>query len=386
MAQDHILFHLNNWPVTLLHAEFALAALVLSLLFVMLFMAMRVTRQRRQDAHENLRRAGELEYRLAELSGSLQGFASQTQSLQMQMQHQLDERMDQVSQRVSADLTQQTDRTSLSLHALHERLAVIDAAQTNLTNLSTEMISLKDILSNKQTRGAFGQGRMEAIIKDGLHTKSFEFQATLSNGTRPDCVIMLPDSSLRLVVDAKFPLEAYNAMRNASDDNARKLFETQLRNDVMRHVKDIADKYLISGETHETALMFVPSESIYADLHERFEDTVQRAFKHRVILASPNVLMLLIQTLQAIIKDASMREQAHVIKLEVVKLLEDVTRLKERTVDLKKHFEQAGADIERIGVSTDRISKRGMRIENLELEESMAEIQVASQPKLVRSP
>lgn len=331
-------------------------------------------------------RTQELEYRLAELSGALQNFASQTQGQGANLQRTLDERLDQVSQRVGYGLSEQSQRTVQSLNALHERLAVIDAAQANLTSLSGEMLSLKDILSNKQTRGAFGQGRMEAIITDGLHSKAYAFQATLSNNTRPDCLISLPDSRLKLVIDAKFPLESYNALRASTNEHETKQAEAQLRSDVFKHVKDIAEKYMISGETHETAIMFVPSESVYAEINERFEDIVQKAHRLRVIFASPNVLMLLVQTMQAIVKDAAMREQAHVIQGEVVKLLEDVGRLGERISNLRRHFEQAGGDLEKLDISTKAITRRAEKIESLDLADVEAPAISGAKPRLVSPP
>jgi DNA recombination protein RmuC len=384
MNLNQPLIVIGDHPFTLLDLLLAGAAFALLLLMVVTVLMWRTATARKRDSWEQQQRTDDLEYRLAELSGSLSGFASQSQNLQMQMQNTIDERLDQVSHRVGVGLFEQTERTTQSLGALQERLAVIDAAQANLAQLSGEMLSLKDILNNKQTRGAFGQGRMEAIIRDGLHAKAFEFQFTLSNGTRPDCVITLPDSSLRLVIDAKFPLESYNAMRHAPDEAERRAAEQRLKGDVVKHVKDISEKYLIHGETHETAIMFVPSESIYAELNERFEDVVQKAHRARVILASPNVLMLLVQTMQAIVKDSLMREQAHVIKGEVVKLLDDVGRLRERTGSLKKHFNQASADIDKIQFSTDQISKRGLKIESMELEDPQAAVTAeTARPKLV---
>jgi DNA recombination protein RmuC len=384
MNLNQTLIVIGERPITLLELLLAGAALGLLLLLVVTILMWRTATARKRDAWEQQRRTEDLEYRLAELSGSLSGFAAQSQNLQMQMQNTMDERLDQVSHRVGVGLFEQTERTTQSLGALQERLAVIDAAQANLAQLSGEMLSLKDILNNKQTRGAFGQGRMEAIIRDGLHAKAFAFQFTLSNGMRPDCVITLPDSSLRLVIDAKFPLESYNAMRHAPDEVERRAAEQRLKGDVLKHVKDISEKYLINGETHETAIMFVPSESIYAELNERFEDVIQKAHRARVILASPNVLMLLVQTMQAIVKDSLMREQAHVIKGEVVKLLDDVGRLRERTGSLKKHFDQANADIEKIQFSTEQISKRGLKIESMELEDPQAAVTAETvRPKLV---
>ena len=244
------------------------------------------------------------------------------------------------------------------------------------------MVTLKDILANKQARGAYGQGRMEAIVRDGLHSSAYAFQGVLSNNTRPDCLIRLPDSALRLVIDAKFPLEAFNALKTAKGDSDIKAAEAQLRSDVLRHVKDISSKYLIAGETHESAIMFVPSEAVYAELYERFEDVIQKAHRARVIIASPNVLMLLIQTMQAIFKDARMREQAGLIQIEVTRMLEDVNRLKDRVADLQRHFGMANADLEKLGISADRVTKRGLRIESLDLTEPAA-IAEAPKPRLV---
>jgi DNA recombination protein RmuC len=369
MQLETIILQIGNQLISLLDV---LIFATLTLLLLTVILAWRAQTGRKLERMTNQRRAADMEYRLAELSGVLQNFSAQAQSQQIHLQRSLDERLDQVGQRVGVGLTEQSQRTAASLSQLHERLAVIDTAQNNLTALSSEMLSLKDILSNKQTRGAFGQGRMEAIIADGLHSRAYSFQATLTNGTRPDCLISLPDSRLKLVIDAKFPLEAYNAMREAGDEALRKIAETRLKSDVLKHVKDIAEKYQISGETHETAIMFVPSESVYAELNEKFEDVVQKAHRQRIILASPNVLMLLVQTMQAIVKDAAMREQAHVIQAEVIKLLDDVTRMKDRVGDLKRHFEMAGSDLDKLGISTDRISKRAMKIESIDVSEQPA--------------
>jgi DNA recombination protein RmuC len=378
MNLDSIILHIGNQPITV--ADLLILA-ALTLLFLIVVLAWRGQAGRKTERLEAQRRTADMEYRLAELSGVLQNFSAQAQSQQIHLQRSLDERLDQVGQRVGHGLTEQSQRTQASLNQLHERMAVIDAAQNNLQALSGEMLSLKDILSNKQTRGAFGQGRMEAIIADGLHSRAYSFQATLSNKTRPDCLISLPDSKLKLVIDAKFPLEAYNAMRDAADEGSRKIAETQLKSDVLRHVKDIAEKYQISGETHETAIMFVPSESIYAELNEKFEDVVQKSHRQRVILASPNVLMLLVQTMQAIVKDAAMREQAHVIQAEVIKLLEDVTRMKDRFGSLRKHFEQANGDLEQLNVSTDKVAKRALKIESMDVEE----LKEPTRPRLISS-
>jgi len=276
---------LGGHSFTFAETLLAAAAFGLLLLLLAVILAFRAQAGRKAERAEAARRTADMDVRLAELSGAVQSYASQSQSHQIHLQRVIDERMDMVSARVGHGLSEQAEKTTLSLSQLNARLAVIDAAQQNLTTLSGEMLSLKDILNNKQSRGAFGQGRMEAIIRDNLSSRSFAFQATLSNGTRPDCLITLPDSSLRLVIDAKFPLEAFTAFTAAQDEAARKSAEQRLKADIGKHVKDISEKYLLSGETHETAIMFVPSESVYAELHEKFDDVVQKAHRARVILA-----------------------------------------------------------------------------------------------------
>src|SRR5690606_35664813 len=223
-------------------------------------------------------------------------------------------------------------------------------AQNNIQALAGQVVQLQQILSNKQTRGAFGQSRMEAIVADGLPHGAYEFQATLSNGSRPDCLIRMPNGAPSLVIDAKFPLEAWNAIRAASESEggmeARRAAESAFRRDVEVHIKAIAEKYLIPGETQDTAFMFVPSESIFAEIHENFEALVQKAHRARVVIVSPSLLMLSIQVIQAVLKDARMREQAHLIQAEVAKLMQDVSRLDDRVRKLQAHFLQANKDID----------------------------------------
>jgi DNA recombination protein RmuC len=375
MDLDRALLEIGGTPVTLLDVLTAAAVFALLLLIAAVILSWRAQANRQAG----MRRTAELEFRIAELSGALKSLIEQSQGSQMQLVSTLDERLDQVSERLGINLVDQAERTGQSLKQLSERLAVIDAAQKNIEALSTEMLGLKDILSNKQARGAYGQARMEAIIRDGLHAGAYAFQGTLSNGTRPDCLVSLPDSRIKLVIDAKFPLEAFNALKVSRGENDLRNAEARLRGDVLKHVRDISEKYLIGGETHETAIMFVPSESVYAELYESFEDVIQKAHRARVIIASPNVLMLLVQTLQAIFKDARMREQAGLIKVEVIRLLEDVARLKDRVGDLQKHFGAAAGDLEKLSVSADKITRRGARIESVELEDE-AEI---ARPKLV---
>ena len=232
---------------------------------------------------------------------------------QVQLQTTVNERLDAVTQNLGVSMQTSTRHTAENLQKLNERLAVIDSAQKNLTDLSSQVTSLRDVLSNKQARGAFGQGRMEAIIQDWLPKGAYVFQYTLRNGKRPDCVVLLPDQR-PLVIDAKFPLEAFTAFRDSRTDDERKFASQRVRQDVMKHVNDIAERYLCPGETQDVALMFVPSESIYAELHDGFDDVVQKAFRAQVMMVSPTLLMLAIQVIQQIQKDAQMREAADQIR------------------------------------------------------------------------
>jgi DNA recombination protein RmuC len=310
---------------------------------------------------------------IAELSRAQSDAATRLEAMigmlakgQTQLSHTVNERLDSVSHRLGDSLEKTNQTTAENLQKLAERLAVIDNAQKNITELATQVTSLQSVLANKQSRGAFGQGRMEAIVADGLPKGAYAFQQTLSNRTRPDCCIFLPDKR-PLVIDAKFPLEGVTAYRDAKSDDERKAAGHRLRTDVGKHVADIAAKYLIPGETHEIALMFVPSESVYADLHDGFDDIVQKAYRARVVVVSPSLLMLAIQVVQQIQKDARMREAADQIRDEVGRLVKDVGLLGERVRKLQTHFNQANEDIRQSIVSIDKIETRGDRIAQVEL-------------------
>jgi DNA recombination protein RmuC len=351
------------------------------LILLMLLLALSLWRSARSRAlaeAEAAARAREAEARLAELAktqAELQGrmgtIAEIFGNRQAELTKAISARLDGMSSRLGQSITEQTKSTHENLAKLQERLAVIDTAQNNIQSLAGQVVQLQQILSNKQTRGAFGQSRMEAIVADGLPHGAYEFQATLSNGSRPDCLVRMPNDAPSLVIDAKFPLEAWNAIRAAAEGeggaDARKFAEAAFRRDVEVHVKAIAEKYLLPGETQDTAFMFVPSESIFAEIHENFEALVQRAHRARVVIVSPSLLMLSIQVIQAVLKDARMREQAHLIQGEVMKLMQDVGRLDDRVRKLQAHFLQANKDIDLILTSADKVTKRGAKIEALEL-------------------
>lgn len=304
-----------------------------------------------------------------EMQGRMGQMNEALSARQAELNQSLGQRLDAMTGRIGQTMTEQTRSTHESLAKLQERLAVIDTAQGNIQSLAGQVVQLQAILSNKQTRGAFGQSRMEAIVADGLPVGAFEFQATLSNGNRPDCVVKMPNDTPDLVVDAKFPLEAWNAIRAAEEaegGEAATRAAAAFRRDVETHIRAISEKYLIPGETQDVAFMFVPSESIFAEIHENFEGLVHRAHRARVVIVSPSLLMLSIQVIQSVLKDAGMREQAHLIQHEVVRLMEDVNRLDDRVRKLQGHFIQTGKDIEQILTSTDKITRRGQQIEALE--------------------
>jgi DNA recombination protein RmuC len=333
---------------------------VLALLVLVVIVAVHMSRRRREA------RASDAQ--LAELKGRLQTLAELSVTRHGELARAVNERLDRMTHRVGSDLTETARKTTDSIAKLHERLAVIDSAQKNLTELSSNMVSLQEILANKQARGAFGQMRMEAIIQDGLPKGAYAFQATLSNGKRPDCLLHLPNTKASVVIDAKFPLEGFEAYRVARGPEEKKEAARRVRIDVGRHVDAMAERYFLPGETQDTAILFVPSEAIYADLAEHFSDLVQKAHRARIVICAPNMLMLAVQTMQAILKDVKMREQAHLIQREVTRLMEDMGRLRERVLDLQRHFGQANEDIEKILTSSERIAARGNKIESLEFE------------------
>ncbi|MBY5437531.1 DNA recombination protein RmuC [Rhizobium leguminosarum] len=348
-----------------------LAALTLLVIVLLL----RGAGLRREQAEEASFRAEENEARMAELlkiQAEMQGrIAAMTEvfgARQSELNQTISQRLDGMSQRVSSTITEQTKSTHENLQRLQERLAVIDAAQNNIQTLAKDVVGLQAILSNKQTRGAFGQSRMETIVADGLPMGAYAFQQTLSNGSRPDCTIRMPNGAPPLVIDAKFPLEAWNAIRDAGSPEAGKIAGQQFRRDMEVHIRDISEKYLIQGETQDTAFLFVPSESIFAEIHEHFEPVVQKAHRARIVIVSPSLLMLSIQVIQAVLKDQRMRAQAHLIQGEVAILMDDLSRLDERVRKLQGHFAMAQKDIDMVVTSADKLTRRGAKIEALEFE------------------
>ncbi|KQT44640.1 DNA recombinase [Aureimonas sp. Leaf454] len=344
-----------------------LVAGVTGFLLLAAFLAFRGRRRARESQDDTAERLDAVLRSQAEITGRMQTMAEIFGTRQADLTRTLSERLDGMSNRVGHSILETTRETKESLSALSERLAVIDRAQGRISDLAGEVVRLQDILSNKQARGAFGQGRMEAIVADALPRGAYTFQATLSNGRRPDCLVHMPNRAPALVIDAKFPLEAWSAFRGSEADVDRQLAAARLRRDIDVHAKAIAERYLLPGETQDTAFLFVPSESIFAELHEHFEDIVQKAQRLRVVIVSPSLLMLSIQVVQAILKDARMRQEAGRIQSEVRLLMEDITRLDTRVAALRTHFGQTGRDVDQILISTEKLLRRGERIGEVEL-------------------
>ena len=303
------------------------------------------------------------------LSGGLHHVSEANAKAQTNMLALMEQRLAQVQQQLSENMHGSARRTAQSLGDLQQRLATIDKAQENITKLSGDVLSLQDILSNKQTRGAFGEIQLHDIVIKALPKDSFTMQATLSNGRRADCIIHLPNPPGPIAIDSKFPLEAYEAMRRASTEadlaEAARQFRTALR----KHIKDISEKYIIEGETADGALMFLPSEAVYAEIHANFPDLVRESFAARVWIVSPTTCMATLNTMRAILKDARMRAQAGSIRRELGLLYQDVDRLGTRVENLDRHFGQAAKDLSEIKISSEKAGRRARRLDNFDFEE-----------------
>lgn len=302
----------------------------------------------------------------ASLQGRLSQFAEDASVREEKLRQNLDHRLDIVSHKVGQSLVQTQDRSAKSMKELHERLAVIDRAQKNIETLSGEVSGLQALLSNKQARGAFGEKAMQDIIENCLPPNAYTFQATLSNKRRVDALLHLPNDEKDIAVDSKFPMESWRRMDMAETEMEKLSAQRDFKTNIVKHIRDISDRYLGVDETQETAIMFLPSEAIFADLHANYTDLIDKAFAARVMIVSPTTFMATLQTARSIIKDAAMREQAHVIQAEVLKMGKDVNLLDERVAKLQSHFSQAQEDVRKIRISTEKITKSAEKIDNIE--------------------
>ncbi|MEQ8290867.1 MAG: DNA recombination protein RmuC [Roseovarius sp.] len=363
------------------------AGVLLLIITVLLFAAIRAASRSARLTEPLIRQMGDLGQRVQglsdgqhQLSGGLTHVAEAQSKAQTNMLHLMEKRLAQVQEQMNENLHGSARRTAQSLGDLQQRLTAIDKAQENITKLSGDVLTLQDILSNKQTRGAFGEIQLHDIVSKALPSDSYTLQSTLSNGKRADCLIHLPNPPGPICIDSKFPLEAYEALRNAADDRQVQEAARFLKTSVRKHIRDIAEKYILDGETADGALMFLPSEAVYAELHANFPELVREGFEARVWIVSPTTCMATLNTMRAILKDARMREQAGAIRRELGLLFADVDRLGNRVENLDRHFHQAAKDISEIKISADKAGRRAKRLDNFDFEELAPE----TEPTIVK--
>ena len=362
-------------------------AIVGILWLVVLFFILRGDRSR-QDMSDQLAQMGDVAERMAHAQSELTRTQAELTRSQAELSGRVqqghtavNERLEAFSKRLGDGLNQQTEKTGKTLKELHERLAVIDTAQQKITDLSQQVVGLQDILSNKQARGAFGELQLNDLVSSILPPSAYGFQVQMSNGTRADCLLTLPNPPGPIIIDSKFPLESYHAFRNAKDDDMRQKALRSFGAAVAKHVHDIGDKYILPGETAESALMFLPSEAVYAELHASLPDVVERSYRAKVWIVSPTTLMATLNTVRAVLKDVYMREQAGGVQEEVFKMLEDVSRLDDRVGKLQRHMGQADEDLRQIRISTDKVTKRGERISEVEMGEEISADEITEPPR-----
>ena len=320
-------------------------------------------------------RTGETERLRGELARLTENFAAGQRNMEERLkaeQRALAERIHgheaSLTKTLAEGLQATTEKTLESIGKVEARLAVIDRAQANISDLSGQVVNLQNILSNKQARGAFGEIQLNDLVRQVLPPSAYRFQASLENNKRVDCLLELPNPPGAIAIDAKFPLESYHALQAATDGVARKAAERAFRAAMQGHIKNISERYIVAGETADAALMFLPSEAVYAELHANFPSVVDASYQARVFIVSPTTLWATLNTVRAILKDVHMKEQAGLIQKEVQALLGDVVRLDDRVGKLQRHFDQAGDDMRQIRISTDKVGKRAERIESVQLE------------------
>ena len=353
--------------IVLTVTELLIGALLLLLgIFISLFFR----RSSKEDALRLQQQIHQMGQQQTELQGRLSQFTETSAQRDAVFQESLDARLSNVSERVGASLLQTQEKNAASLTQLHERLALIDRAQKNIETLSGEVSGLQNLLSNKQARGAFGEKQMQDLIETYLPPNAYTFQHTLSNNKRVDALIHLPAGQGDVAIDSKFPMEAWRRLTEADNTPDEHRAQRDFANDVSRHIKDVASKYLIFGETHDLALLFLPSEAIYAELHANFPEVIEKGFTSKVMIVSPTTFMATLHTMRAVMRDAAMREQAHIIQREVGMMAKDVSLLDERVSKLQTHFAQSGEDIRKIRISTEKITKRADKIDSLDMPET----------------
>ncbi|MEM7059902.1 MAG: DNA recombination protein RmuC [Pseudomonadota bacterium] len=380
-------------PITLdlsnpLHLAVVLGGVLVILLFLLIIWSIRAARRSAAAAEPLAAHIGSLGDAVRgldagqhQLAGGLKMVSEHQANAQARIMESVERRLEEVQKAMGESLHGTATRTARSLGELQNRLEAIDKAQTKIEKLSGDVLSLQDILSNKQTRGAFGEIQLNDIVSKALPPDAYTFQATLENGKRADCLIHLPNPPGSIVIDAKFPLEPYEALQTAVTDAQKKEAARLFRQALAVHIKAIAERYIVEGQTADSALMFLPSEAVYAELHANFPDVVRQSFEARVWIVSPTTMMATLNTMRAILKDARMREQAGAIRRELTLLYKDMERLGDRVENLDRHFNQAAKDVEQIKISATKAGSRAQRLEAFEFDEPV-EIENASKPRL----
>ncbi|WP_448547786.1 DNA recombination protein RmuC [Thalassotalea fusca] len=304
-----------------------------------------------------------------EQAKSLQASSDQLTKQMQVLTESTENRLKEISAEVEKRLSEGFDKTTKTFNDILRRLALIDDAQKKITELSNNVVSLQEVLADKRSRGAFGEVQLNALIRNVLPEQHFALQHTLSNGKIADCVLFLPEPTGNVVIDSKFPLESYQRMMDVQlSESDRKLALRQFKADIRKHINDISEKYLIEKETSDGALMFIPAEAVFAEIHGHHSELVEYANKKRVWISSPTTLMAILTTARAVIKDEATREQIHIIQAHLGELAADFNRFKGRFNNLAKHIDQAAMDVKQIHTSANKISGRFEKIEQVELQ------------------
>ena len=282
-----------------------------------------------------------------------------------------EQRLKEISGQVEKRLSEGFEKTTQTFTDVVKRLALIDEAQKKISELSGNVVSLKDLLADKRSRGAFGEVQLESLIRNMIPDSHFAMQHTLSNGMRADCILFLPSPTGNIVIDAKFPLENFQRLMDHSQaESDRKLAEQAFRRDIKTHIQDIAEKYIVKNETTESAIMFIPAEAVFAEIHAHYPDLVEVSYRAKVWLASPTTMMAILTTVRAVLKDDATRKQVHIIQQHLSALSSDFQRFEKRMDGLARHIEQANEDVRSVHISAKKITSRFNKIEKVELDSS----------------
>ena len=317
------------------------------------------------------KRFGELQQSIEKRLGEMSAANVERQAKSnLQIQQTLNERLTEISGQVEKRLSKGFEKTTETFTDVVKRLALIDEAQKRITELSSNVVSLQEVLTDKRSRGAFGEVQMAGLVRNVMPENTFSLQHTLSNGKRADCMLFLPDPTGNIVIDSKFPLDSFQRMVDPDAHDADRLSaERQFKQDIKKHITDIADKYIIADETADGAIMFIPAEAVFAEIHAHHSDLVEEAQRRRVWMVSPTTMMAVLTTARAVLKDSATRKQVHLIQEHLVNLAKDFGRFRTRMDNLAKHIEQANRDVSDVHKSAHKISSRFEKIEKVELED-----------------